>query len=127
MEGPLILLHFLGIFSHIIGDNSCLNCCISIKLLQSVCLINIHILVYGHSDLIASSENLSTIWYLLKIQMQSTVPNNGKFFSFFYNFPLSFSTCIKIQILWTLFLPVLFFISFLSCQRQLQNFHCELS
>ena len=37
---------FLGyLFSYIIEDHSYLNCCISAKLSQIVCLINVHILV----------------------------------------------------------------------------------
>ena len=33
---------FLGIFIHFIDDHSCLKCCIFTKLLQIMCLINIH-------------------------------------------------------------------------------------
>ena len=37
-------------FSYNIGKNSCLNCCISTKLPQIVCLINVHILKCHHAE-----------------------------------------------------------------------------
>ena len=49
MERSLIFFVFFWVFSHIIDYYSCRNECISIKLSQNVCLINIHILIYQHA------------------------------------------------------------------------------
>ena len=48
MEGLLILLRF-WVFSYIVDEHSCLKYCIFTKLLQIVCLINVHILVCQHA------------------------------------------------------------------------------
>ena len=48
MESSLILLRFY-VFSYIIDDHSRLNFCMSTKLSQIVCLINVHILVCKHA------------------------------------------------------------------------------
>ena len=41
---PFDFIEFFWLFSQIIDDHSCLNCCISTKLSQIVCLVTLHIL-----------------------------------------------------------------------------------
>ena len=54
-------------FSYIIIDHSCLNCWISTKLLQIMCLINTHILVYQHANVTAGYERFSDLIAFLRI------------------------------------------------------------
>ena len=60
MESPLILLRFC-VSSYIIDDYSHLNCCISNKLSQIVCLINVHILLCQHAK--SNCKLWKVLWF----------------------------------------------------------------
>ena len=58
---PFVFIVFFKEFSNNIVDCSCLNCYISTKLLQIMCLINVHILEYQHAKCVC---NLWTVhWF----------------------------------------------------------------
>ena len=52
------------IFSYIIDNHSCLYCCISTKLPQIMCLIDVHILVFQYTK--CDCRLLELLWFNLK-------------------------------------------------------------